>query len=273
MKFNANNVVINSLIIMILNATYSWAASDIGINIDGVNRTLMETLRQIKTLQQEVQELRGEVELHSHLLNTLKNKQQEIMQNLEYRPEPRATTIPNQSVPPLINSGTFDTPNVPNSIAPIAPIPPVSQPSRPPVAPQIQSSPNVSSISNGAEQKAYDNALNLLRSGSYDDAIKSFRSFIDEYPKGQLTSTSQYWIAEAYYVTRRFKDALPEFKRVIDDYPDSSKVPDSLLKLGYIQYELNQTAEAKKYFEDIINRFPQSNAAKLAEGRLAKIKR
>ncbi|CAK0750443.1 Cell division coordinator CpoB [Gammaproteobacteria bacterium] len=236
-------------------------AADVSANIEGINRTLMDTLRQIKTLQQEVQELRGEVELHAHTLNAMKTRQQEMSQDSDRR----MTMAPSVTASP-------QSPSLP--LAPIVAEPSIVQQPRPAAAAQPpRPLASTSSVSSNAEgQSAYDNAFNLLRSGSYDEAIKGFRDFLAIYPEGQLAANSQYWIGEAYYVTRRFKEAMPEFQRIIDGYPDSSKTGDALLKLGYIQYELNQTAEAKKSLEEVIARFPQSTAAKLASARLAKMK-
>lgn len=213
-------------------------------NVAGMNQTIMDMLGQIKTLQREVQQLRGAVELNAHTLNMLKTRQ------LETPSQTAVTTIP--------------TPQLP--VAPI--VPSVGAPS-----PMVQKPSDSSVTINAEEQSAYDNAFSLLRSGSYDEAVKSFRDFLSAHPKGQLAANSQYWIGEAYYVTRRFKEAMPEFQSVVNNYPDSAKTGDALLKISYIQYEFNQPAEAMKSLEAVITRFPQSSAAKLAESRLAKMKR
>ncbi|CAK0781152.1 Cell division coordinator CpoB [Gammaproteobacteria bacterium] len=228
-------------------------------NIEGINQTVMDLLRQMETLQQEVQQLRGDVELHTHTLETMKASQRQMYLDMERRAGTAAVASP--SFPPA----TMTPPALP--VAPVAPAvvaPPSVQASRQPVA---------ANPSGPEEQAAYDTAFSLLRSGSYDEAIKSFRGFLSTYSQGQLAANSQYWIGEAYYVTRRFKEAMVEFQRALDGYPSSAKAGDALLKLGYIQYELNQTAEARKSLEEVIARFPQSTAAQLASTRLAKMKR
>lgn len=258
-----NHYIIINLSVLLMFCSPLWAA-DFAPNIEGVNRTLMETLSQIKTLQQELQELRGEVELHTHLLNTLKIRQQEILQNLDRRTEQRTESTPNN-----FHSSITNAPETSG----LSTATPALNIVRPAATPAARQTPNNEIVASPEEQSAYDSAFNLLRSGGYDDAIKGFRNFIAEYPKGQLAANSQYWIGEAYYVTRRFKEALPEFQSVVDDYHDSVKISDALLKLGYIQYELNQINDARKSFEEVMTRFPQSTAAKLANARLAKMKR
>jgi tol-pal system protein YbgF len=219
------------------------SSSEIEARLEGINQTVMDILRQLDALQQEIQQLRGEVELHSHTLEAIKARQREMFLDVEQRPPVGA------SVPPVTVSPS----------AAVAPPPP-------PVASRLPPAGE-------AEQSAYDKAFNLLRSGSYDDAIAAFRGFLQSYPEGALAANSQYWVGEAYYVTRRFKEALPEFQHVVDDYPGNAKIGDALLKIGYIHYELNETTEARKAMEEVIARFPQSTAAQLATTRLAKMKR
>jgi len=217
-------------------------------NLEGINQTIMDMLRQIENLQQEVQQLRGEVEIHTHTLEAMKARQREAYQDQRAVASP-VVISPTSAVPPTL------------SVTPVAPSSTVVPPPRQPVA------------GNAEEQAAYDTAFSLLRSGSYDEAISGFRAFLGNYPQGQLAANGQYWIGEAYYVTRRFKDAMADFQRAVDGYPGSPKTGDALLKIGYIQYELNQTTEARKTLEDVITRFPQSTAAQLASTRLAKMKR
>ncbi|CAK0768957.1 Cell division coordinator CpoB [Gammaproteobacteria bacterium] len=223
-------------------------------NLESINQIVMDMLRQIEGLQQEVQQLRGEVELHTHTLEAMKARQRDMYQEQERRASVAAVT------PPVSIS--------PTSAPPTAPSIGMS-----PAATAAQSSRQQVAAVNTEEQSAYDTAFSQLRSGSYDEAIKGFRTFLGNYPQSQLAGNGQYWIGEAYYVTRRFKEASPEFQRAIDGYPSSSKAGDALLKIGYIQYELNQTAEARKTLEDVVARFPQSTAAQLASTRLAKMKR
>ena len=98
----------------------------------------------------------------------------------------------------------------------------------------------------GGEQAAYRAASELLRIGRYEDAIAGFQAQLQQYPGGSLADNAQYWIGEAYYVTRQFDRALAEFQRVAAEYPQSPKAADALLKVGYIQYERRQFAAARQ---------------------------
>jgi tol-pal system protein YbgF len=120
----------------------------------------------------------------------------------------------------------------------------------------------------GAEQAAYLAALDSLKSGKYPDAIASLQQFLATYPKSDLADNAEYWLGEAYYVSRDFPKAATAFRTVLDQWPNSRKAPDALLKLGYTQYEMKQYADARTTLTDVTKRFPDSNAAHLATDRL-----
>jgi tol-pal system protein YbgF len=121
------------------------------------------------------------------------------------------------------------------------------------------------------EQAVYNQAFDALKAGSYSVAITGFKDFLTNYPASPLAENAQYWIGEAYYVTRDFEGASTAFKTVLDKWPDSRKASDAMLKLGYTQYELKRYADARKTLTEVTQKFPNSDAAKLANDRLARI--
>ncbi|MBS1270599.1 MAG: Cell division coordinator CpoB [Gammaproteobacteria bacterium] len=128
------------------------------------------------------------------------------------------------------------------------------------------------SVASVGEQAAYDNAFELLKQSRYNDAIIDFRSMITRFPNGALVDDAQYWIGEAYYVTRDFESAGGAFDTVVNQYPDSQRVPEALLKLGYVQYELGQMPQARQTLNQVISQYPGSRVAISAETRLSKIR-
>src|SRR6202007_569605 len=96
------------------------------------------------------------------------------------------------------------------------------------------------------EQAVYSQAFGALKAGSYSVAITGFKDFLSSYPASPLAENAQYWLGEAYYVSRSYDDASTAFRSVISKYPQSRKAPDAMLKLGYTQYEQKQYAEARK---------------------------
>jgi tol-pal system protein YbgF len=122
-----------------------------------------------------------------------------------------------------------------------------------------------------AEQTAYSQAFDTLKSGKYPAAIAAFKQFLDTYPKSDLADNAQYWLGEAYYVSRDFQNSSTAFKTVVDQYPQSRKTPDALLKLGYSQFELKRYADARATLNDVTKRFPDTDTARLAQERLQRL--
>jgi tol-pal system protein YbgF len=103
-------------------------------------------------------------------------------------------------------------------------------------------------------------------------AINAFRQFLEAYPDGPFSDNAQYWLGEAYYVSRDFPNALAEFRKVIERHPDSQKVPDAMLKIGYTQYELRQWDVARRMLTDVSQRAPGTTVARLAQQRLDRMR-
>lgn len=122
-----------------------------------------------------------------------------------------------------------------------------------------------------SDQAAYNRALEALKAGEYAQAIEVLRGFTTDYPASGLLDNAQYWLGEAYYVTRDYDKAAAAFKSVGERWPESRKLPDALLKLGYTQYEQKQARAARATLQQVLTRFPDSEAAKLAQERLARI--
>jgi tol-pal system protein YbgF len=123
-------------------------------------------------------------------------------------------------------------------------------------------------VASGGEQAAYAQAFDAIKSANYPAAIAGFQQFLADYPGSELTDNAQYWLGEAYYVTRDYQKAAGAFRSVS---PQSRKASDALLKLGYSQFELKQFAEARTTLTEVQQRFPDSDAARLAAERLQRL--
>jgi tol-pal system protein YbgF len=123
------------------------------------------------------------------------------------------------------------------------------------------------------EQMLYDQALEKLRARDYAGAADSLRSLAAAYPDGQLADNTQYWLGEAYYVTKEYEHAAAAFQRVLSSWPDSRKAPDALLKLAYTQLEQGNNAAGRTNLQQVVSRYPGTEAAKLAGERLARLPR
>lgn len=202
------------------------------------SRALVDMSQQLQSLRNEVRVLRGQLEEQAHLISRLNRQQRQLYSDLDER-----TKV-------LEESGVAA------------------------VADPVQPATGAVSAASGdgdaaiAEQRSYQAAFDLLKEGRYEDASSSFSAFLSEYPGGRYADNAQYWLAESYYVSRKFPESLREFRTLVDSYPSSSKLSGAKLKIGFIHHELGEIAEAKRVLNAVIEEYPRTTVERLARDRL-----
>jgi len=203
---------------------------------------LVDMYLRLETLQQEVQQLRGEVEVQTNTIDGLKQRQRDLYLDIDRRLR-------------QLESGATATP-------PVSATPSTSETGAVNTNQAAQEPANLA-----AAEDAYRAAFKLLKEGRYTPATNRFNDFLKKYPSNGYADNAQYWLGEISYVTRAFKRAITEFDKVLNDYPNSTKHADALLKQAYCYYELKDYAKARELLKTVTTRFPQSTAANLAEKR------
>jgi tol-pal system protein YbgF len=211
---------------------------------------LVDLYLRLEALQQEVQQLRGEVEQHSFDLNGIKQRQRDLYLDIDRRLSQLENGRPTR---PTNTPGRSPGPSAPPATTPRGP------------ASSATANP-------AAEEKAYREAFGLLKEGRYEPAKSRFTDFVARYPSSGYADNAQYWIGEVNYVTRAFKQAIVEFNKVLNNYPNSQKHADALLKIGYCYYELKNFAKARESLQAVTTRFPNTTPARLAAKRLQQLK-
>jgi len=208
---------------------------------------LVDLYLRLETLQQEAQQLRGEVEVQTNSIEGLKQRQRDLYLDIDRRLR-------------QLESGVVTQSPVDTTVTPTLP---VAATGTPPTAPAT-ADPVV-------EETAYRAAFKLLKEGRYTPATSRFRAFLTKYPSSAYADNAQYWLGEVSYVTRAYEQAIAEFDKVLNNYPDSTKHADALLKQGYCYYELKNFAKANELLNAVMTRYPHSTAARLANKRRQKI--
>lgn len=124
-----------------------------------------------------------------------------------------------------------------------------------------------------SDKSAYSEAFNTLKAGRYQDAIKAFKGFQKDYPESPYSANAQYWLGEAYSVSRDYKTALKEFQAVVNNHPESNKVEGAMLKIGYTHYEMQDWAAARSALNQVVSKYPGTAVARKAEERLQRMQR
>jgi tol-pal system protein YbgF len=247
------------------------AAASVQDRLDNIERKLdarglVEMLNRIDQMQRDIRSLRGDIELQANTLEDIKRQQREQYMDIDRRLQQLETgqagalgTLP--GAPATGEGGPLVMP-------PVTTMPPAA--SAPPAA---STPPPAAAVDPALVQAEYDTALAILREGRYSDAALAFKQFINNNPGSDLSDNANYWLGETYYVTRDFDQALATFSTVVTQYPQSPKVADSRLKMGYIYYEKEDWKKARAELEGLVSSFPASTAARLANDRLARMKK
>jgi tol-pal system protein YbgF len=120
-------------------------------------------------------------------------------------------------------------------------------------------------------EEYYDSALQLFRTGQYDAAREEFESYLQKYPKSNLTDNAQFWLGECYYAEKRYGEAIAAYEKMIKEYPESDKVSSAMLKQGMAFLELGDSTAGKILLKKVVKEYPNSNQAKIARSKLARV--
>jgi tol-pal system protein YbgF len=237
------------------------------------NQSLVDMSRRLDTLEAQLRELRGTSEVLQNGSEALRKQQRDLYADLEKRIARMEAALPGGGVASgaAVSAGGGSGAEAGNAAASST------------VAAGGTGSAEVatrtgSTAASGAEpttpiddQAAYARAFDQLKSGEYRAAVTQFQNFMKTYPQSSLLDNAQYWIGEAYYVTRDYDMAAKAFRAVGEHFPSSRKAPDALLKLGFTQYEQKHLSDARATLTDVVQRFPGTDAARLATERLQKL--
>ncbi len=275
--FRNKNTGMASLALAILFSTTANAqTSDSGSTDLNV---VADLVIQVQQLQDEVRELRGQVEDQANQLETLRQRQRDQFLDLDQRisgqrpaaGSPGAGGVDGTAGP--VAGATDTAEDLAGAESPAGgDIPEVRPPMDTPSDTVALGDPQVQSQAmpaNPADEKAaYDQAFQSLKDLRYADAAEGFQTFLARYPESEYADNAQYWLGESYYVTRNYDISLEAFNDLLQKYPDSSKKPDALLKIGYAHYELKQWDQARAALEQVKQQYPDTTLARLADNRL-----
>jgi tol-pal system protein YbgF len=230
---------------------------------------LVSLLSRVDQLQSDIQRLNGDNESLRHEIEQMQDRQRQLYLDLDQRLEEQKLVGSNSaltsetSAPDLSDVTPSDEQTQIGTTESTA----TEQTTESVESTNVANAPVA--VENG--EAAYQAALQTLRSGNYEEAVKALTSFPQQYPQSSYLPNAYYWQGEANYVLRQFDEAIKNFQTVITSYPGSSKVADATLKLGFSQYEKGAVEQAKATLNSVMTEFPNTSAARLAKVRLERM--
>ncbi len=208
------------------------------------NATLLNT---IQGLQQDIQELRGQLDVQTHELKRLQEQQVEFYKDLDTRV--RGSTTLSQKKPAEPTNFDARVNNKPANEA-------------------LSAAATSSTIDVKDEKATYMAAYTLVNDKQFDEALPAMEAFIAQHPQGGYTANAHYWAGELYMVRKNYPEAIQHFDTVLQKFPSSSKSSACLLKIGYALAASGEINEAKQKLQRVIQQYPDTHAAQLAVAKL-----
>jgi tol-pal system protein YbgF len=220
----------------------------------------IELLNKIQVLQQDLQELRGQLEIQAHELNELKQQQLSFYQDLDARLNHTALTdtesqnqVPKQTMP-LTQTGPTPTE--------------VMQQAENETANTILKQNTGQRLNPADEQISYLAAYELIKQKQGTNAAIAMYQFLNKYPHGGYSANAHYWLGELYLEKKDYTSAISQFETILQTFKSSSKCASSHLKLGYALAESGHISEAKKHLLTVMKQYPDTAVARLAQTKL-----
>lgn len=209
--------------------------------------------QQVQQLQQEVRDLRGQLEVQGNIIERMKQDARSRYLDLDQR----ITQLKN--TPPVVVTDTANPATATTTATPVV-TPPVTT-----------DTTTVSAPNPDDEKRAYFAAYEVFKTGGPNKAINPMRNFIKNYPHSTFTPSAYYWLGEFYLAASPadVANAKKSFKIVTEQYADTPKAAAALLKLGSFADVDGKTQEAIKYMLSIVKNFPNTPEANAAKSYLS----
>ncbi len=214
------------------------------------NNALLDMLELLESLKLEVNKLRGQVEVQTHTIEQLTQKQRDLYTDVDkrlQRVESNKTTAAPEQEEALETAVEEEATSEVETASEAEPVDPLKA------------------------EAVYQKAFKLLKESQYDQALVAFKDFLKDYPDSPFSDNAQYWLGEANYVMQKYELAINEYQALLNTFPDSKKVSHALLKIGYSYAELGNADDARKTLKEVKIQYPGTTAARLADERLRKI--
>jgi tol-pal system protein YbgF len=198
---------------------------------------LSEMQNQIEALKQEVAQLKGDLEVAQHNLETTQTRQKDLYTDTDTR----LRRIEGGAGANSGNSGAAPQPNNGAAAVPVV---------------------------EEKDAKAFADADALSKAAKHKEAFAAFDAFLKEYPTSKLVPDALYGMGYSQFALKNYKSSIATQQKVIDLHPESAKVPDAMYNQANSQIQLGQVTNAKKTLRALVEKHPSADITPSAQKRL-----
>lgn len=206
---------------------------------------LLEMQNQVELLKQDIAQLKGDLEVITHQLESMQTKQKESYLDIDTRlrrleEQKTATAAPADATSPS-TVATAD-------------------------AKALELTKSMDTLQQ--EQRAYAEADGYNQAAKYKEAFAAFDSFLRTYPTSKLAPESLYGLGYAQFGLKNYKSSIASMQKFVEANPTHALVPQAMLSIANSQIQLAQVAPAKKTLKQLIEQFPNADVTPTAQKRL-----
>ena len=213
---------------------------------------LQQLQQQLSANQNDIDQLRGQIQENSYQLNQVVERQKGLYQQIDTLSSGGGANANANAAASGGDAAAGDS-AASGSDAAAAPAAAAAAP-----------------VQSGDANTDYNAAVALvLEKKQYDQAIAAFQAFVKKYPDSTFQPNANYWLGQLNYNKGKKDDAAYYFATVVKNYPKSPKSADALLKVGVIMQEKGDKAKAKAVYQQVVKLYPNTDAAKQAQKRSA----
>ncbi len=106
-------------------------------------------------------------------------------------------------------------------------------------------------------KEAYDLAVEYYMNKNYEKSLDIFNQLIAFDTNNNLADNAQFWIAQIFYIQKKYKVAITEYEKV-SLMGDKNKAPDAEYKIALSYFSLDMINEAMNQFDAIIINYPNN---------------
>jgi TolA-binding protein len=214
---------------------------------------------QLERMLQELQELRGAIELADYRISRM---EQQIAANSGNQTAPSAPAYAqrDERPAPAAKPKAQSTTTKPKATAKATPKPAPEKPK----APAKPATPK--------EQIA--DARSLIKQNKYDQARGILRQVLNGGPRqAGVHDLAHYELGKSYQSEKKYRAALQEYIKVAEQFPKGTMVDDAYFQIGNCSMALGNLEEAEVFFNEIITNHKRSPFAKDAKAKLSEVKK
>ena len=194
---------------------------------------LLDLLSQVERLNQELSQLKGELEVANHNLTITQQRQRDLYADTDTRlRQLESSAQPGPAAEPVAD-GAGDAQQT------------------------------------SAEVKDFEAAQALASASKHREAFEAFDKYLQTYPSSPRVPEARYALGYAQFSLKNYKASMATQQKLLQQFPDHAKAPDAMYNIANSQIQLSDVEGARKTLQLLLSKYPKSDVAPTAQKRLS----